>query len=115
MMGNDIVKITKTGETLAKSHFWIICPKKVYNFPDLVCLRLLIVWYQRLSCIQVLNCQNCNQCLKCHKSPGLSFQNCQKLSQFGGSQAKMRWSDVMGSGEVLNSTKKSIENPRITQ
>ena len=26
----------------------------------------------------------------------------------------MRWSDVMGSGEVLNSTKKSIENPRIT-
>ena len=38
-----------------------------------------------------------------------------QLSQFGGSQAKMRWSDVMGSGEVLNSTKKSIENPRITQ
>ena len=37
-----------------------------------------------------------------------------QLSQFGGSQAKMRWSDVMGSGEVLNSTKKSIENPRIT-
>ena len=28
MVGNDIVKITKTGETLAKSHFWIICPKK---------------------------------------------------------------------------------------
>ena len=22
----------------------------------------------------VLNCQNCNQCLKCHISPGLSFQ-----------------------------------------
>ena len=38
-----------------------------------------------------------------------------QLSQFGGSQAKVRWSDVMGSGEVLNSTKKSIENPRITQ
>ena len=38
-----------------------------------------------------------------------------QLSQFGGSQAKMRWSDVMGSGEVLNSTKKSIENPRTTQ
>ena len=38
-----------------------------------------------------------------------------QLSQFGGSQAKMRWSDVMGSGEVLNSTKRSIENPRITQ
>ena len=44
----------------------------------------LIVWYQRLSWIQVLNCQNCNQCLKCQKSPGLSFQNClscQKLSK----------------------------------
>ena len=39
----------------------------------------LIVRYQRLSWIQVLNCQNCNQCLKCHKSPGLSFQNCQKI------------------------------------
>ena len=24
--------------------------------------------------IQVLNCQNCKLCLKCHKSPGLSFQ-----------------------------------------
>ena len=28
----------------------------------------LIVIQQRLSWIQVLNCQNCNQCLKCHKS-----------------------------------------------
>ena len=43
----------------------------------------LIVRYQRLSWIQVLNCQNCYQCLKCHKSPGLPFQfsNFQKLSQ----------------------------------
>ena len=32
MMGNDIVKITKTGKTLAKSHFWIICPKKSIYF-----------------------------------------------------------------------------------
>ena len=37
-------------------------------------MSLLIVRYQILSWIQVLNCQNCNQCLKCHKSPGLSFQ-----------------------------------------
>ena len=29
---------------------------------------------QWLAWIQVLNCQNYNQCLKCHKSPGLSFQ-----------------------------------------
>ena len=67
------------------------------------------------SSSQLLVISVSDQCGKCHKSPGLSFQNCQKLSQFGGSQAKMRWSDVMGSGEVLNSTKKSIENPRITQ
>ena len=32
------------------------------------CQVTKIVW------IQVLNCPNCNQCLKCHKSPGLSFQ-----------------------------------------
>ena len=31
----------------------------------------LIVRSQRLSWIQVLNCQNCSQCLKCHKSLGL--------------------------------------------
>ena len=30
----------------------------------------LIVRSQRLSWIQVLNCQNCSQCLKCHKSLG---------------------------------------------
>ena len=29
---------------------------------------------QRLSWIQVLNCQNCKQCLNCHKSPWFSFQ-----------------------------------------
>ena len=34
-----------------------------------------------------------------------------QLSQFGGSQAKMRWSDVMGSGEVLNSTKSQLKIP----
>ena len=32
------------------------------------CQITMIVW------IQVFNCQNCDQCLKCHKSPGLSFQ-----------------------------------------
>ena len=31
-------------------------------------LSQLIVRQQRLSWIQLLNCQNCNQCLKCHKS-----------------------------------------------
>ena len=31
----------------------------------------LIVRSQRLSWIQVLNCQHCSQCLKCHKSLGL--------------------------------------------
>ena len=33
----------------------------------------LIVRSQRLSWIQVLNCQNCSQCLKCRKSLGLSL------------------------------------------
>ena len=37
-------------------------------------MSLLIVRSQRLSWIQVLNCQNFNQCLKCHKNPGLSLQ-----------------------------------------
>ena len=36
-------------------------------------VSLLIVRQQRLSNIQVLNCQTCNQCPKCHKSPGLSL------------------------------------------
>ena len=31
-------------------------------------LSQLIVRYQRLSWIQLLNCHNCNQCLKSHKS-----------------------------------------------
>ena len=31
-------------------------------------VSLLIVRQQRLSWIQVLNCQNCNQYLKCHRS-----------------------------------------------
>lgn len=43
MVGNDIVKITKTGETLAKSHFWIICPKKVYM--NDVCLTIFVNWH----------------------------------------------------------------------
>ena len=34
-------------------------------------VSLLIVRWQRLSWIQVLNCKNCNQCLNCHKSAGL--------------------------------------------
>ena len=33
-----------------------------------MCGTLLIVRYQRLSWIQVLNFQNCNQCLNCQKS-----------------------------------------------
>ena len=37
-------------------------------------VSLLIVRSQRLSCIQVLNCQNFDQCLKCHKSLGLSLK-----------------------------------------
>ena len=37
-------------------------------------VSLLNVRQQRLSRIQVLNCQHFNQYLKCHKSPGLSFQ-----------------------------------------
>ena len=46
-------------------------------------LSLLILRSQRLSWIQVLNCQNCNQCLKGHKSQGsLSLS---KLSKIVGS------------------------------
>ena len=37
-------------------------------------VSLLIVRQQRLSWIQVLNCQNCNQCLKSHKSLGSLFE-----------------------------------------
>ena len=37
-------------------------------------VSLLIVREQRLSRIQVLNCQKCNQCLKCHKSLGSLFE-----------------------------------------
>ena len=37
-------------------------------------VSLLIVRSQRLSWIQVLNCQNCSQCLKTHKSLGSLFE-----------------------------------------
>ena len=40
----------------------------------------LIVRSQRLSWIQVLNCQNCSQCLKCHKSLGLLLGGVLKMS-----------------------------------
>ena len=40
----------------------------------------LIVRSQRLSWIQVLNCQNCSQCLKCHKSLGLLLGGFLKMS-----------------------------------
>ena len=66
---------------------WLVCPWKhqLYNCNDFssqynnlkhrknckCCpVSLLIVRSQRLSWIQVLNCQNCNQCLKGNKSPG---------------------------------------------
>ena len=46
-------------------------------------VSLIILRSQRLSWIQVLNCQNCNQCLKGHKSQGsLSLS---KLSKIVGS------------------------------
>ena len=40
----------------------------------------LIVRKQRLSWIQVLNCQNCSQCLKCQKSLGLLLGGVLKMS-----------------------------------
>ena len=40
----------------------------------------LIVRSQRLSWIQVLNCQNCSQCLKCNKSLGLLLGGVLKMS-----------------------------------
>ena len=40
----------------------------------------LIVRSQRLSWIQVLNCQNCSQCLKCHKSLGLLLGGVLKMT-----------------------------------
>ena len=40
----------------------------------------LIVRSQRLSWIQVLNCQNCSKCLKCNKSLGLLLGGVLKMS-----------------------------------
>ena len=50
----------------------------------------LIVRWQRLSWIQVLNCQYCNQCLKCHKSLWSLLLGC-SLMEVHRKVGRLRW------------------------